>query len=100
MWCRLDPCEGQAWVNYIGRGRPRFERGRQGRTPLPGCCQVRVNLEYVGARGTYDRSDRSTERVILTQSFAESLFSLPHARLRGVSIMSATKPVIPLSSAS
>ena len=59
-------------MGELGRGRPRFERGR---TPLPGCCQVRVNLEFVGARGTYDRS---TERVILTQSFVESLFSLPH----------------------
>ena len=62
-------------MGELGRGRPRFERGR---TPLPGCCQVRVNLEFVGARGTYDPSDRSTERVILTQSFVESLFSLPH----------------------
>ena len=52
-------------MGELGRGRPRFERGR---TPLPGCCQVRVNLS---ARGTYDRSDRSTERVILTQSFAD-----------------------------
>ena len=59
-------------MGELGRGRPRFERGR---TPLPGCCQVRVNLEFVGARGTYDRS---TERIILTQSFVESLFSLPH----------------------
>ena len=60
MWCRLDLCEGQA----LGMSE-RFERGvrgRQGRTPLSGCCQVRVNQEFVSARGTYDRSDRSTER--------------------------------------
>ena len=30
----------------VGRGRPRFEQ-----TPLPGCCQVRVNQEFVNARG-------------------------------------------------
>ena len=54
-------------MGEVGRGRPRFERGvrgRQGRTPLPGCCQVRVNQEFSSARGTYDRSDRSTERDI------------------------------------
>ena len=36
-------------MGEVGRGRPRFEqgvRGRQGRTPLPGCCQVR-NLSAI-----------------------------------------------------
>ena len=59
MWCRLDPCEGQAWA-------------AEGRCSREVCvvardCQVRGNQEFVSARGTYDRSDRSdrsTERDI------------------------------------
>ena len=42
-------------MGEVGHGRPRFKRdvlGRQGRTLLPGCCQV-------------SRGDRSTERDIV-----------------------------------
>ena len=39
-------------MGEVGCGRPRFERGVRGRTPLPGCCQVRVNQSALADRST------------------------------------------------